>query len=101
MSRLVNSEGDLMSDPNLNLNEFYLTRYKYLLDQIKATDENIYKFLSLYQALATALFGAIIALFVGHGNFQIDALSARGGVLLVMSLITVVALFSVILILCG
>ena len=35
--------------------EFALERYKYILQQIHTVNENVYRFLAIYQTLAVAL----------------------------------------------
>jgi lysylphosphatidylglycerol synthetase-like protein (DUF2156 family) len=76
-------------------------RYKYILQQIHTSNENIYRFLAIYQALTTALVGAALALFVGYRGWHIAASVARTGVIGLLVLTTVVATFTVILILVG
>lgn len=76
-------------------------RYKYILQQIHTSNENIYRFLAIYQGLTTALVGAALALFVGYRGWHIAASVARAGVIGLLVLTTVVATFTVILILVG
>lgn len=78
--------------------EFYLERYKYILQQIHATNENVYRFLAIYQAIATAASGGVLALFVGYRKWGIPAVVARTGVVGLLSLITIVAAFTVLLV---
>lgn len=42
-------------------NEFALERYRYILQQIHAVNENAHRFLALYQTLATALVTVVAA----------------------------------------
>lgn len=49
--------------------EFALERYRYILQQIHAVNENAHRFLAIYQTLATTLVGATLALFVGYRNW--------------------------------
>jgi lysylphosphatidylglycerol synthetase-like protein (DUF2156 family) len=81
--------------------EFTLERYKYILQQIHTVNENLYRFLAIYQTLATALVSAAIALFVGYRKWGIAASSARVGVVGLLIAATVVAIFTVILIVVG
>ena len=84
-----------------NPSDFVLERYKYILQQIHTVNENLYRFLALYQALATALIGAVLALFVGYRNWHISAAIARDGVVGLLLLATVVAAFTCTLITVG
>ncbi|MFD8272384.1 hypothetical protein [Streptomyces flaveolus] len=81
--------------------EFALERYRYILQQIHAVNENAYRFLAIYQALATTLVGAALALFVGYRRWQVGPATARDGVVGLLILATVVAAFTVMLIVVG
>jgi len=81
--------------------EFALERYRYILQQINAVNENAHRFLALYQTLATALVSAALALSVGYRNWDVPAATARGGVIGLLILATVVAAFTSTLILVG
>ena len=48
-------------DPAIN---FKLERYKYILGQINFLNENLHKYLTLFQTLATAIVSAAVAVFV-------------------------------------
>ncbi|WP_328904885.1 hypothetical protein OG230_18775 [Streptomyces sp. NBC_00234] len=81
--------------------EFALERYRYILQQIHAVNENAHRFLAIYQTLATTLVGATLALFVGYRNWGVAPATARGGVIGLLTLTTVVAAFTVTLIVVG
>ncbi|MET8454994.1 hypothetical protein [Streptomyces parvulus] len=81
--------------------EFALERYRYILQQIHAVNENVYRFLAIYQTLATALVGAAVALFVGYRKWEVAPSTARGGVISLLVLATVVAAFTCMLIVVG
>ncbi|WP_239109876.1 hypothetical protein [Streptomyces coelicoflavus] len=81
--------------------EFALERYRYILQQINAVNENAHRFLAIYQTLVTALIGAALALFVGYHKWQIKPATARDGVIGLLILVTVVAAFTIILIIVG
>lgn len=92
------------SQPNEALEtekEFALERYKNILEQIRAVNENVYRFLAIYQALATSLVGAGIALFIGYRKWGISPSVARAGIVGLMWLVTIVALFTILLIVTG
>ncbi|MEU6053091.1 hypothetical protein ABZ829_21985 [Streptomyces xanthochromogenes] len=81
--------------------EFALERYRYILQQINAVNENAHRFLALYQTLATALVSAALVLFVGYQKWELDPGTARGGVIGLLTLVTVVAAFTSTLIVVG
>ncbi|MGI5213186.1 hypothetical protein [Plantactinospora sp. CA-290183] len=81
--------------------DFHLERYKYILQQLHATNENAYRFLAIYQTLATTLAGAALALFVGYRKWEIEPGTAQAGVLGILCLITLVALFTTLFIVVG
>ncbi|MEU0603347.1 hypothetical protein ABZ484_34740 [Streptomyces sp. NPDC006393] len=74
--------------------EFALERYRYILQQIHAVNENAYRFLAIYQTLATALVSAALVLFVGYHKWHLEAATARAGVIGLLALTTVVAAFT-------
>jgi hypothetical protein len=81
--------------------EFALERYRYILQQIHAVNENAHRFLAIYQTLATTLVGAALALFVGYRKWEVAPSTARGGVIGLLVLATVVAAFTITLIVVG
>lgn len=81
--------------------DFALERYRYILQQIHTINENVYRFLAIYQTLAVAIVGGAVALFVGYRNWKIAASVARTGIVGLMWLVTVVAGFAVLLIVMG
>lgn len=81
--------------------ELALERYKYILQQIHTTNENVYRFVAIYQTLATTIAGVGLALFVGYANWGIAPGTARSGLLALMWLETLVAAFSMLLIVVG
>lgn len=81
--------------------EFALERYRYILQQIHTVNENAHRFLAIYQTLATSLAGGALALFVGYRKWQIAPETARGGVVGLLILVTVVAAFTATLIVVG
>jgi uncharacterized iron-regulated membrane protein len=81
--------------------EFALERYKYILQQIHTSNENVYRFLALYQTLAVAIVGGGVALFVGYRKWNIAASVAKTGIIGLMWLVTIVGMFAVLLIIMG
>ncbi|WP_305786400.1 hypothetical protein [Symbioplanes lichenis] len=80
---------------------FEVERYKYILQQLHTVNENVYRFLAIYQTLATVLVGAALALFVRYEDWGIRPGTARIGVVAILLLVTFVALFTLILIVMG
>lgn len=78
-----------------------LERYKFILQQLNALNENSFKVLALYQTLATATIGAGLALFVGYRNWEIDPVIARSGLVALLWLLTIIASFTILLLLIG
>jgi len=78
---------------------FKLERYKYILQQLNLLNENAHKYLALYQALATAIVGGCIALFVSWRGMQLNAEAAKIGIrafLWLFIILTVFIIFSII-----
>jgi ABC-type dipeptide/oligopeptide/nickel transport system permease component len=88
-------------DESTARNEFALERYRYILQQIHAVNESAHRFLALYQTLATTLVGAALALFVGYHKWDLEPSVARGGIIGLLTLTTVVAAFTAMLIVAG
>jgi|SRR5215470_831759 len=76
-------------------------RYKYILQQIHTVNENVYRFLAIFQTLATAIVTAALALFVSYSSWNIAPATARIGVRGLLTLVTVAASFTVLLIVVG
>jgi len=81
--------------------EIQVERYRYILRRLHAVNENVHRFLAIFQTLATVLAGAMLALVVGHRGWGIAPDTARAGVLGFMGLITLVALFTVLIVAVG
>ncbi|MFJ9584121.1 hypothetical protein [Streptomyces acidicola] len=95
------ASGETTSEARTVRNEFALERYRYILQQIHAVNENAHRFLAIYQTLATTLVGAALALFVGYRKWELAPSTARGGVIGLLMLATVVAAFTITLIVVG
>jgi hypothetical protein len=89
------------AEARVRLDGVQLERYKYILQQLHTLNENVYKFLALYQTLATALVGAGLALFVGYKRWGIEPATARSGIVALLWLVTLVAAFTMLLIVMG
>jgi hypothetical protein len=80
---------------------FEVERYKYILQQLHTVNENVYRFLAIYQTIATVLVGAALTLFVRYEDWHIRPEVARIGIVAILLLLTVVAGFTVLLIVVG
>jgi amino acid transporter len=80
---------------------FEVERYKYILQQLHTVNENVYRFLAIYQTLATVLVGAALTLFVRYEDWHIRPEIAKIGIVAVLLLVTVIAAFTVLLIVVG
>ncbi|MFI6076319.1 DUF2157 domain-containing protein [Actinoplanes sp. NPDC051343] len=87
--------------PGPTPNDFYLERYRFILQQLQAANDNVHRFLAIYQTLATALAGAAVALFVGYHKWNIAPGVARAGIVAVLWIVTLVAAFTLLLLLVG
>jgi hypothetical protein len=76
-------------------------RYRFILQQINATNENVYRFLGIYQTLMTALVGGEVALFLGYRQWGLPASLARQGILALLTIETVIACFAILMIVVG
>jgi hypothetical protein len=74
-------------------NDFKLERYKYILKQIHSLNENIHKYLALFQGLLTAIIGGGIAIFVSWKKLEIDAITAKSAINALIMLFLVLSLF--------
>jgi hypothetical protein len=93
---------DPMTQPDIDRAQaFEVERYKFLLQQLHTVNENVYRFLAIYQTLATVLVGAALLLFVRHEEWHIERGIAQIGIVAILLLVTVVAAFTVLLIVIG
>jgi len=76
-------------------------RYKYILQQIQTVNENVYRFFAIFQTLMTAIVTGALALFVGYSTWGISADTARLGIRGLLFLASIVAAFTVLLVLVG
>ncbi|MFD7023433.1 hypothetical protein [Promicromonospora sukumoe] len=83
-----------VDDPAGVADTLIVERYRYLLRQIEAVNESSHRFLRIYQTLATTLVGAALALYTGWAEWDIDPNAARMGIIGLLILVTMVALFT-------
>lgn len=80
---------------------FVSERYKFVLQQIHVVNENLYRFLAIYQAIVTALVGAQLVLFVNYHRWGIPASRAKTALIGLVLLESAVGAFVVLLIVVG
>jgi hypothetical protein len=83
------------------IHDFSVERYKFILQQIHTANENVYRFLAIYQTLITALVGAELVLFINYRRWGISAELCRTGLIAILLLGTMIACFAVLLIVVG
>lgn len=81
--------------------EFSLERYKFILQQLQAVNENVYRFLAIYQTLLTALVGAQVVLFINYKRWGVSAAVCRTGLIALLLIETLIACFVILLIIIG
>ena len=81
--------------------EFKLERYKYILKEIHFLNESLHKYLSLFQALATAVVAAGAAVFVTWRKSGIDAKTTIITMHGLLALFTMLAVFVILSVLAG
>jgi hypothetical protein len=89
-----------MSSPDPS-KDFKLERYKYILQQINALNENLHKYLTLFQTLTTAILSAMVAVLVGWPKLGIGANVARLGIRSLIGILLVLGFFVIASILSG
>jgi hypothetical protein len=83
------------------MRDFASERLKFILQQIDSVNGNVYRFLAIYQTLVVALVGGQISLFVGYRQWGMSASTARGGLVALLILETLVACFAVLMTVIG
>jgi hypothetical protein len=80
---------------------FKLERYKFILQQIHSLNENVHRYLTLYQTLATTIIGTGILVFVNWKNFGITADLAKVGIQALVGMLVILSIFIIIQIVAG
>ncbi len=81
--------------------DFELERYKYILQQIHTLNDNVHKYLALFQTLATAIIGGGVGLFVSWKNIHITAEIVKASIQGLLGLLIILTLFVIISIIGG
>jgi hypothetical protein len=84
-----------------SVTEFHLERYRFILQQLHTVNENVYRFLGIYQTIVTTIAGGMVALLLGFRTWGIDPATARAGVIGLMCLISLVGAFTILLLVVG
>ncbi|NOK61737.1 MAG: hypothetical protein GFH27_549313n145 [Chloroflexi bacterium AL-W] len=74
--------------------EFKLERYKYILREIHTLNENMHKYLNLFQALATVVIGGGVGLFAAWRGLNITAEIVQTGIRGLLGLLIILTLFA-------
>jgi hypothetical protein len=101
----INQSKDIQDNAPHNKSEltqdFYLERYKYILQEIRVLNENIHKYLTLFQTLATAISTAGVALFVGRQQLNLTPEITKVSLQGLLGLLVILAAFVVFSIVVG
>ena len=81
--------------------DFKLERYKYILQEIYSLNDNVHKYLSLFQTLVTAIIGGGVTIFISWKSLNISAEVARVGIQGLLGLLIILTLFVIFSILAG
>lgn len=86
------------SDP---IQDFYLERYKYILSEIRSLNENVHKYLSVFQTLSTAISTAGVAVFVGQEQLNITPEIAKIAIQGLLGLLIILTMYIIVSIIAG
>lgn len=78
---------------NDSVSEFRLEHYKYILQEIHSLNNNLNKYLALFQTLATVIIGGGISIFASWRSLKIGANTARAGIQGLLGLLILLTLF--------
>ena len=81
--------------------DFNLERYKYILQQLNALNDNLHKYLTLYQTLTTAIISAIVAVLVGWPKLGIGPYVAKLGIRSLVIVLVLLGIFVIVSMLSG
>jgi hypothetical protein len=75
------------------VSDFKLERYKYILKQLHFLNDSLHKYLTLFQALATAIVSAAVTVFVSWKKLEISPEIAQLSIHILLALLFLVSLF--------
>jgi hypothetical protein len=81
--------------------EIVKIRYQHILQQIQSVNENVFRFLAIYQALISALAAGQVLLFINHRRWSLSSSVTRISLAGILVLEAIVALFTVLMIVVG
>jgi lysylphosphatidylglycerol synthetase-like protein (DUF2156 family) len=81
-----------------NLDDYWMERHKFVLEQIQISNEAPYKILTAFQTLETVVATAVVALMVSHRKWQLDLNAAHVSLLWLSLLFTGIAVVSLALV---
>jgi magnesium-transporting ATPase (P-type) len=76
-------------------------RYEHILEQIQSVNENVFRFLAIYQTLISALAAGQILLFINHQRWALTLSTTRIGLVGILVLETIVGVFASLMIIVG
>lgn len=76
-------------------------RYQHILGQIQSINENVFRFLAIYQALISALVAGQVLLFINHQHWSLSPSTTRIGLITILVLETLVGVFASLMIIIG
>lgn len=82
-----------MQETPQNIDDFKLERYKYILQELHSLNENIHRYLTLFQTLATLIIAGGVGVFVGWKSLHIPPDAAIAGINGLLFLLVLLALF--------
>lgn len=77
-------------------NTYKIERYKFILQELRALNDNVHKFLTLFQTLTTAIIGAGVGVFVSWQKLSISAEIAAVGIRSLLGLLLILAIFVIV-----
>ena len=87
--------------PSNKSEEFKLERYKYILEELRSLNENVHKYLTLFQSLATLIIGGGVGVFVSWQSLKITAAMAKVSIQGLVGMLIILAVFAMISIIAG
>lgn len=81
--------------------DMILERYRYVLTQVRTANDNIYRYLAIWQTLSPIIIAAQVGLYVNWQRWQISLNVVRASLIALAFLYTAVSLFIVLLTVIG
>jgi hypothetical protein len=84
-----------------SIHGFKVERYKYILNELHSLNDNVHKYLTLFQTLATAIVAAGGAVFVAWPKLEIKPEMARLTIEALLGLLIILAVFVILSVMAG